>query len=635
MHLIGDPRLTQDARVTELRDLAAQLTECGHGAVVALQHSVARLDPNRQGLRGKCRTIMERTIEQVAAEAVDRRYPKTMRATPGMHRHYVAGLQICLFRELGLPWRQPDDPLAKRTFRPWTVDHCLQQLTVVLTPPALALTLAEDYLARYAGVIRDAGTRVPDTPLTIGEIHEGTLTLLPEFNVTPGPAALVRVDGDTGACVLQNDPILMGLHFLEALSKAEVAHAACHDPVAAWINAGNEPVHCFIAGALAWVIENGTPRPLIAADLPHLARATSAPLSAAARRSISLGSTPADLAAHVLPSLLRDPDTCAWLCDRLDDRLLAPLLMAWQAWQVLTPGQLDWIAQTLAAQGRVDLFMHLPFDWPANARLDVILRALQARPPKLDADGLMRVLTCKVRDHASLLEYLLLEADTARCARLLDELTSRVRRNEIDMDALGTFSDASMERTGIAARLFGPLKTYCALTKLLQHCKLQHFVRQGTSSPRQLAVCLLPAMTGHFPRVIDTGSSSHILAASLAAEVIGKFPWEGKERRGRETLRALLEAPGGCASEALQRLLGQPVDLFIVLLGDTLRAMRRLSFSPEEARTLLRLRTASAPAGITDILAEVARQIDDAADQERLPESLDELLAYTITLGPA
>lgn len=631
VHLIGDPRLTPETRITALRELAPQLVECGNGAVVALQQSVARLDPDGRGLRGKCRTLMELTIEQVAAEVLDRRHARALWAAPGMHRHHVAGLQTRLYGALGLPWRPSNDPMAKATFPTRTIESCLQQLGSVLTPSALALTLAEDYLARCTEALRDAGACRPDAPLTIGEIDAGTLTLLHEFNVTPTHDALVRVDADAGSCVLQDDPILVGLQFLEELSKADVVHAACHEPVASWIDGSGEPVQCFVNGALSWAVQDGRPRPLIASDLPGLATLTVAPLNAAARRSLRLASTPSALAAHVDPRLLRDADTCTWLCDQFDDAGLASLLSDWHARQAWTPEQFTWIAHALAAQGRVDLFTSLPFDWPANARLAVIVRALDAKPPKLDPGGLRQVLAMTVQDQQSLLECVLLKADLPLCCRFLDALTTRARAGELEIGTWEVFTDAAMEKSGIAARLYRSTGTYCSLTRLFQHRNLQGLLMKGTSSPRQLATDLLPPVKGIFPRVIDTNDEGHVLAALLAVEVIGKYAWGGDKARGRHTLRALLEGPGRCASGALQRLHGpRTEDLFIALLAETLRAMRRLSFSREEARALLRIRPSSASAKVGEILDEVARQIDSATDDEQLPESLDDLLTYTL-----
>ncbi|OWQ83120.1 hypothetical protein CDN99_26885 [Roseateles aquatilis] len=322
--LIRETGLSVESRRTELRQLAPQLTVCAPGAIEALQCCLGRLDPARNCLPGKWRSVVEQIIEQAAVDTVEITYGHEFVEARLAQRHYVAGLKHKLYQALELPWPLPEDRFIHKHHADALVQRCAAALRPMIAPGAVARVLAEEYLQRFSDALRDK-VRVhgPITSLTVDQVMDCLVPLETEFGPAPPRHALIRERSEDGGGECLTDASLVAVHLLDLMRSAGTLDPRCRpETVAGWSwvpIAGGPTMRCRLQSldGLFWMEESGHRRPVDAADLARVdASALREPLVETAIANSSLA----------MVTTLAKPE---WLLSgNIGDRLIARLGMA-------------------------------------------------------------------------------------------------------------------------------------------------------------------------------------------------------------------------------------------------------------------------------------------------------------------
>lgn len=320
--LVVDGPMTLASRQTALEGLLDPLQQCAPAVVGALQSAIRQLDPGRKTLNDRFRHAIERTIEQVAVDAVEGDCGAEFSIANLSQRHYVVGLQRLLYAELQLPWTPPEDIFAHEGHPAERVRRCTARLQELLAPGAVARVWAEDYLGRFSEAMRQHsrthGARILPTN---SDIEDATAPLDIEFGPAPPRRALLR-ESARGVETLR-DPTLLALHFLDRLRDAGVVRPEhIGQKIAGWNQElrGRPPLAFELRelDGLAWIEASGQPaRGVGASDLRHVPPQA---LSAAAVLAAIANSSDDGLRKHLKPHWL--------LCTEIGDRLIGRLGLA-------------------------------------------------------------------------------------------------------------------------------------------------------------------------------------------------------------------------------------------------------------------------------------------------------------------
>ncbi|WP_423597354.1 hypothetical protein [Roseateles sp. MS654] len=395
--LLREGPLPLESRLTELEELASGLTVCVGGAVDALHTCVNRLDAGRASLAGKFRSTVERAVEQVAVEAVERWYKDVFRDAALDQRHYVTGLKPELYQALGLQWPLPEDKFAHRCDRA-LIAPCVAHLQASLSPAAIAQLLADDYLARVSNAVRENSEwRQPTSARIVDAINACTTGLAAEFGAPPPLNALLHDRNDDGHYEPRTDATLVALHFLDELRNAGVlARPIEPRTLATWTTRPDRDLpslRCELRtiDGLTWVEENGHRRLAEPAELRKAPADAIRPPAVQAEHSVPDSAQDIDAVHRGEAALIRALIRERAANTRTDAELHSELA------RLLVRTYKDRPQRMRSADGR--LIMPALTDrhpdrlsWPLTQWLDTVGAAIRATPQQVTGKDLVEVL---------------------------------------------------------------------------------------------------------------------------------------------------------------------------------------------------------------------------------------------------
>ncbi len=223
VQLIREERLPLSSRQLELQRLGQQLQACAPAVLSELAGCIGRLDPERSGIAGKFRSVVEQIIEQVAIEAVEIAYGDDFTEARLAQAHFVNGLKKRLYEALELPWPLQEDDFAHHRHDQALVQQCVRTLRPALAPGSVARIVADDYLERFTDAMRKLAARHGPIPNpTLDQLRDCTEPLDAEFGAPPPLEALLvtRNEGEDYECA--TDSTRVALHFLDAMRSAKL-----------------------------------------------------------------------------------------------------------------------------------------------------------------------------------------------------------------------------------------------------------------------------------------------------------------------------------------------------------------------------------------------------------------------------
>jgi|GEM_PF-2957614 len=223
VQLIREERLPLSSRQLELQRLGQQLQVCAPAVLSELAGCIGRLDPERSGIAGKFRSVVEQIIEHVAIEAVEIAYGEDFTEARLAQAHFVNGLKKRLYEALELPWPLQEDVFAHHRHDQALVQQCVQTLRPALAPGSVARIVADDYLQRFTDAMRKLAARHGPMPHpTLDQLKDCTEPLDTEFGAPPPLEALLvtRNEGKDYECA--TDSTRVALHFLDAMRTANL-----------------------------------------------------------------------------------------------------------------------------------------------------------------------------------------------------------------------------------------------------------------------------------------------------------------------------------------------------------------------------------------------------------------------------